>query len=172
MWWKNIYSRINSHGFWLMKSTTKYWQVFSVISKDLVRSERQGGWAFHSYRSSGLPHSSLQTWFHHRAAPPGHCQGAGCFAEVHCSSGCDLLIFGLPQELQTGGKSAVPTASGWKGVCSSAHQQRVPHPRSPFLQLWLLSRGTEWRKSIEFCQPLFMAVGLQVYKAVLSSTFH
>lgn len=170
MWWKNIYSRINSHGFWLMKSTTKYWQVFSVISKDLVRSERQGGWAFLSYTSSGLPHSSLQTWFHHRAAPPGHCQGAGCFAEVHCSSGCDLLIFGLPQELQTGGKSAVPTASGWKGVCSSAEgptpQVSLPAALASFKRNWVE------KESIECCQPLFMAVGLQVYKAVLSSTFH
>lgn len=42
MWWRNIYSRIKSHGFCEMKSATKYWQVFSAISKDPMRSERRG----------------------------------------------------------------------------------------------------------------------------------
>lgn len=70
MWWRNIYSRINSHGFCEMKSATKYWQVFSAISSDPVRSERKGAWAFLSHGSSGLPHSFRQSWFHHRGALP------------------------------------------------------------------------------------------------------
>lgn len=61
MWGRNIYSRINSHGFCEMKSATKYWQVFSAISSDPVRSERKGARAFLSHGSSGLPHSFLQS---------------------------------------------------------------------------------------------------------------
>lgn len=155
MWWRNIYSRINSPGFCEMKSATKYWQAFSADWKDLVRSERQGEGVFLSHRSSRLPHFSLQTWFHHRASPQATAKVQD--ALLRCTIARDVTCW-----FSVCHRSCSCTHSfDLEGNLFIRRGSHTPSPnccRSGFFQLEPGGEGEH-----RMCQPLFLAVGLQVY---------
>lgn len=162
IWWRNIY-RSNSNSFCEMKSATKYLQVFSAISKD--QRGRGNGLSLVTGLQDCLI-ASCRPDFTTRLCPPGTAKvqdaflrctiarNVTCWFSVCCRS-CRLVASQLYPQLLS--------------ERVFLHQQRVPHPGSPLLQVWLLSSGEEEHR---MCQPLCLAVGLQVYIAVVYSIFH
>lgn len=140
MWWRIIYNIISSHG---LGSGTCHKALTSVLCRfkdsGKVRGARESALSLVTDRQDCFA-PPCRPYFTNEVAPPGHCQGVGCFAlDVACS------VFILSQEMLTSRKPAVLPASLWMGISSPA-EGLYPHPRSPFPQAWLLSAGTEWRK--------------------------
>lgn len=164
MWWRIIYNRISSHG---LGSETCPKALASVVwsFKDSrkVREAREHALSLVTdHQDCFVP--LCRPYFTNEVAPPGHCQGVGCFAlDVACSA------FILSQEMLTSRKPAVSPASLRMGICSSA-EGPYARPRSPFTSL--ASFSWNWVEKAQSCQPLSLAASLWLRKAVLSNIFH